>query len=318
MAVVSGSAAAIGAGLLGAGGSFIQAREQADAISDAQHAQTQANQQALNLFREIYNDQSDRLEPFRQFDLQRLDAMGEILGFSPVGQSAQQAPTPAQNYLAQQPDVARAAQNLSPRNQSFIAGRGFDANSDGQISPQEFANYHYETHGRNEGRTGFGNVQTVTAASQQPRNALAGSPAPSNVPGLFDSSIAGADRFNNSLFNPMAQNMFSDATNRLEANLSGQGLNFSGAHMQAQQNAAANISQQALGNYLNFLMGAPSTSSAANSQNAAAGAFGQQTGNALYNQGAIGAQSAYANAQNTNALLGNLTNLGGFALGAFG
>lgn len=60
---------------------------------------------------------------------------------------------PAQRYLQMYPDVMREAQRQAGfgfRNDGVP--RSFDANRDGRLSPDEYAQWHYQNYGQNEGR----------------------------------------------------------------------------------------------------------------------------------------------------------------------
>ena len=131
-----------------------------------------------------------------------------------------------------------------------------------------------------------------------------------------DPSVNGADRFNNSLFNSIFTTNFNRDRDRVDNNLAGQGLLFSGARMNAVENSRANNFQNALSSYLNFGMGAPTQGAVqmgVNNNNQ----FAANT-NALTQQGANNAsQSAYARANNNNNLMGNIFNTGAYALGAY-
>lgn len=132
------------------------------------------------------------------------------------------------------------------------------------------------------------------------------------------SDVRGADRFNNSLFNALYRNDFSRERDRVDQNLAGSGLLFSGARMNAVENARANTFQNALAQFLNFGLGAPSSGPATNATVNNATQFGNQYAGINASNADARAQGAYANANNNNALLGNLFNLGGFALGGLG
>jgi hypothetical protein len=138
-------------------------------------------------------------------------------------------------------------------------------------------------------------------------------------PNMNADSSAGAlarsqDRFGNSLIGQALEGQLIDTRNQIDGNMSAMGNVYSGARMQAQQDAAVRQGLNATGMYGNFLLGSPSMN-ATNQTTAAGGAYAANSGNIL----ALGAQNAsntaYARAQNNNALVGGLANMGGYALG---
>tara|TARA_R100001086_G_scaffold249474_1_gene189316 strand:- start:4820 stop:5380 length:561 start_codon:yes stop_codon:yes gene_type:complete len=89
---------------------------------------------------------------------------------------------PRQSYLNRYPDLMNAyqAQNIvSSPHLLRGGGKGTDTDGNGRISPLEFAQFHYDTMGRNEGRT-FG----APAKSPIPYmgNPFAQVPSPVQVP----------------------------------------------------------------------------------------------------------------------------------------
>lgn len=72
-------------GALGAGGSLLASRNNSRATEQATNAQLQGNQASLDLMERLYNQNRDDLSPFRDFELQRTNALGEIFGFDAVG-----------------------------------------------------------------------------------------------------------------------------------------------------------------------------------------------------------------------------------------
>lgn len=126
----------------------------------------------------------------------------------------------------------------------------------------------------------------------------------------------GADRFNNSLFNAVFTNDFNRDRSRVQSNLANSGLLYSGVTANAIENSRANNFQNALQQYLNFGLGAPTQGAiqmGVNNNNQ----YAANT-NALTQQGAnFAGQSAFARADNNNNLVNNLFNTGAYALGAF-
>ncbi len=313
------TAALIGGAALGVGGSLVAANEQSDAIRDAQRAQGQSTNQALQLQRETRDMQMAAFEPFRQYGIQQANAMGEILGFNPVSDSTNFAASgavpganraggfdPYADYYDRNPDIGSP---LSAANRQHLTRLGFDTNGDGELSPSEVGRAHYTMHGRAEGRTL--NETDPNAPSGPPTN-------PDGTPITQESQQQAArERFDGSLFNQALQGQLGRASTGVDNVLSASGAGvYSGAREQAQANTAADLGMSALNAYTNFMMGSPNTTGAQGISNAA-GSYGANASNLAIQQGQNAANSAYASAANTANLTNNLTNLAGFGLGAF-
>lgn len=112
-------------------------------------------------------------------------ASGSYGALSPMQQreqAAQQNTNQYQAYLDANPDLmAHYSQNNIANSPHLLGGggRGADLDGNGVISPAEFGQYHYETHGRNEGR-----------ALPEVQNAFAQTPAPSGGSGSAGGAIA--------------------------------------------------------------------------------------------------------------------------------
>lgn len=185
------TAAILGSAAIGAGAGLISAREQSDAISDAQRAQDQGNREALQYARETRDMQLGLAEPFRQFGIQQANFLGEIFGFDPVGMDSQytppandaggQAPLPGQTdpvvaqqnqyaqYVNQNPDLVNEwnAFLTRPGGRTFGPNlpASYDLNGDGNLSVDEYGAFHFDRFGRGEGRTLPGQVAANDAAS---------------------------------------------------------------------------------------------------------------------------------------------------------
>jgi hypothetical protein len=159
--------AIIGSAILGAGASMAGASRSASAARDATAAQTAAANQQLALNREIYYDQRGLQQPYLQAGYQALygnsglmNLLGHAGGSTQAGTAAPAnafasgtygtgtigAPQSGPDwdaYLQANPDVA----------QSFAqAVRTPHLRNLGITTPQQYAEYHYNTHGRGEGR----------------------------------------------------------------------------------------------------------------------------------------------------------------------
>ena len=88
-----------------------------------------------------------QLSPYAQQGLGANPLINSLLGIATPGEVSYQA------YLDANPDVA--AHYETAKNKPHMtrgAGSAYDLNGDGNISPTEWAQYHYETHGKGEGR----------------------------------------------------------------------------------------------------------------------------------------------------------------------
>jgi hypothetical protein len=371
-------------GALGIGSSIMQSNSQNSAARNATAATQASTDQQTALYRDIYNQQRADYAPFRQYELQQANAMGELFGFDPVGQPANgnaqpggfgqgQAGPDYGGYVNANPDLAREYNALGSRPGGYAFGpnlpQSYDANGDGSVGREEYGQFHFDRYGQNEGRSvpqmnqgaqfgvnalmqggngGAGNMSGIGMASLpqggsiqggqqgapqqqmnpldpnklQPQSVVGANPAASTAqpgqasssPPIFDSALGGADRFNNSLFNPLARTEFNTQRDNIDNNLAKDGAVYSSARQNAIQIAGNNSISNNLGVYLNTLMGSPSM----NATNASANAgqnFGAQTGNALNQQGAYQAQSAYNQGQNSADMWGGIGSAGAFALG---
>lgn len=204
--MVWGIAAAAGIGALG---SIFSANEQSDAASDAARAQTQAANNQIDLYRDIYEDQRNLQQPYYQAGLQAMygsNGLMNLLGYTqPSGSAPQQSGAQPQGgqpqnafsqyasgsygatspqaaaqqesdqfmgYVQGNDDLLSAFNNLTPKDIRDIASTQYDADGDGRISMSEYGNFQYDRYGASEGRQ---------LPSAQPQNAFASTPAPNIV-----------------------------------------------------------------------------------------------------------------------------------------
>lgn len=172
------SAATLGAAAIGAGATLYAGSQAKKASNKALDAQTQANNQQLQLQREQM-ERAERLnEPFRQGGLSAFDQLLREYNLAPQptaqpqaagGVGAPQAPAPTAPaapgpdgaaYLQANPDVQAEFQ----RNMASGKGREYLA-SIGADTPEGFAQWHYQTFGQSEGRA---MPQTQPAAAEAP------------------------------------------------------------------------------------------------------------------------------------------------------
>ncbi len=341
------TAAILGSAAIGAGASIAGSRAQSSAARNA--AQTAQNATDANnaTALQIFNQQTTLNEPFRQYEIQQRNALGEVLGFDPVGQSAGAgmpaggqvgaSPNAFGAYVNQNPDLQQEYQALGSRPGGYAFGpnlpQSYDANGNGQVDPAEYGQFHYNQFGQSEGRqlpTMAGNQGGPAGATIPAASAAALSPQVQDTQGvtdsvatttgatqgLFDSSIGGADRFNNSLFNPLAQTMFNTDRDRIDANLANSGLLYDGVRQTAVQEAGNRSAQNALSMYLNTIMGSPSTQ-ATNNLTTAAGNYGSNVMNNTTSGANALMAAQQAQGQSQADMWGNLATAGGSALGAF-
>ena len=338
--------ATLGAAGIGAATSIASSNATSSAARNA--AQTARDNTADNnaTALQIFNQQTALNEPFRQYEIQQRNALGEILGFDPVGQT-QGATSPAvpgaqaqpsgnafSAYLDQNPDLAQEYQSFGSRPGGYAFGpnlpNSYDANGNSRVDPAEYGQFHFENFGQNEGRQlpnmavnqgapvaatipVKSTVQVQDTQGVTDPNATTANPA---TPALFDSSIGGADRFNNSLFNPMARTTFNTARDRIDANLANSGMLYDGVRQTAVQEAGNRSLQNALAMQINTIMGSPSTQ-ATNNMTTAAGNYGAN----VMNNNTAGAnalmQSQQMQGQANADMWGGIGSAAGFGLGAF-
>ena len=148
--------AIIGAGVLGAGASLYGASKQAGAAKDAAKAQAQANSEAIQLQREGRENAERVLTPYVSRGNEAFSLMAPHLGMggatTPTGQSSQimypqtalggtQGGSQWSGYLQANPDVLKHYQTLTPQQRAKFP------------TAEAFAQYHYSTVGRAEGRS---------------------------------------------------------------------------------------------------------------------------------------------------------------------
>lgn len=194
-------------------GGFFQGRAADQAADSVERSQNRA----IDLYERIYEDQMGRNEPFRQLELQQANAFGELFGFDPVGQPAQSGQSQPQNafvapqganeygaYVLENPDLYRAFNGLSGSNERSIGRQGYDLNGDGNLSLEEYGQFHFDRHGRGEGR------ELPNAFAASPTNATAGlgrdltMPTTTGQPAQA-ANDGGRSRFENSIFYDLGQ-----------------------------------------------------------------------------------------------------------------
>lgn len=312
--------------IAGVGGSILRSNAQKSAAKSASRTAQNVSDQETALHRGIYQTQRQDLAPFRQDELNRRNAIGELFGFDPVGVAQ---PRPANDRVPGMGAVSNrnALANYFANNSMF--GGAFNPSN---LSRAEFA----------DGPAGLaspGGVPTNAIADMAPtgappshQNAMMSklpvqdqpNPAamgaandaatPDGRPALFDSSLPGADRINNSLFADVAQAGYNRQMDRIDASLGDEVFN--GGRLNAAARAAVDNKGNALNAYLSTLMNVPPTP-ATNAGVNAAGAYGANVGNSLGNMGNAMMQSAYQRGNANASMWGDIGSAVGFGLGSF-
>lgn len=314
--------AIVGSAILGAGTSLLGANKASKAAKTAAQAQSDAAQKQVDLSREIYYDQRGLQQPYYQAGLQGMygnAGLMNLLGHTTPGgtSGAPQTQTPATNvfasgtygagqvsqpqsgsnwdaYLQANPDVmqAWASASQTPHLKSM-----------GITTPQQWAEYHYNTAGKAEGRE---------LPQYQPQNVFAqgtgqqGTAQPANVTDQSQTTpTSDVGPMTETLRQtPGYQFLQDEATRSVENSFASRGKLMSGAAMTALQDRAMGLAdntyQQAVNN--NFNLANLGMGSAAQMQSAG-NVFAANAGNAYGNMGAATANGAInqANAWNAGA-----------------
>lgn len=280
---------AIVGGALGLGGSLLSSRSQSRAADRAATATENASREQVALARDIYNQQRQDLEPFRQQELARANALGEVFGFAPVGQS-QPNPQPQSGASFSFPGFSGANfQGMNGNNRGFVNLEDF--------GPGEF-------YARPDGGGSFG------SAPGRVTNSETTTPTPT----MEEQQNAARERFEGSMFMD-AFNIGRDRDeSRINSGLAAQGLAFSGANLQAQADATADRYASTFNSYMSALMGQAPQTATANTNNAAAN-FASGANAAIAQRGAGQAQSAYARGDASAGVGSTIAGMGGFLWG---
>jgi hypothetical protein len=335
--MISTAAAIIGSSVLGAGASAYGASKQSSAAKKGAAAQKDAANQTLAMQQEIYNDQRALQQPYYQAGLQGLygqsgimDLLGKGGGGQPMGQSAPQGVPQLQtgqpnyasgnygvsqmgqqsgpnwsNYLQQNPDIGQHYNTLTPQQRQQYP------------TPEAFAEYHYNTVGKTEGRQGAYPTQQPPA-----QNALAGQ-STSQVGTAQPVTQSAPQSMTDSLRSTPGYQFLQDEAQRgVENSFASRGKLLSGSSMNALNERTLGLAdqtyQQSVNNNFNLAnmgMGAAAQIQGAGSQ------YGANAGNALANignataNGAMGQANAWnAGAQGVgNALMGGVGMYGGYS-----
>jgi hypothetical protein len=283
MALGTLGAIALGASAIGG---IANAAQSGSASRRAVDASTQATQENNALAREIYGQNRQTLAPFVNQGTAATSYINQLLG---IAQPQQQQPQMggmgggfnADAYLQQNPDVA---QEFGRQNQ--------------YQTPQSYAQFHYDTYGKNEGR-------------QAPM--MGGSLTPTAPAG---DAMQGFDAFRNSTGYNFRVN---EGQRAITNNAAVRGMLNSGATLKGLTRFGQDIGSQEFGNYLNTLLGQQSLgANAASAQAGQATNFSSQVqANNAANASNVG-NAALARAGNNTQFLNSLLGAGAYALGGRG
>jgi hypothetical protein len=202
----------------------------------------------------MLQDNIARFNPYSQVGTQATGLISSLLGMGGTPGQANYS-----GYLANNPDVA-ASYASTIKQPHFVkgAGRAADRDGSGDISPEEYAQYHYEQFGKTEGRelpTSGGTSDTSgaealsrfresTGYQDQLSAALGGTTANAAARGLLGSSGTGKTFQNNAA--QIAQGSFGNFLNNLMGQ-QGVGLQATGSQAELGQNMANFLGQNILG-----------------------------------------------------------------------
>lgn len=291
-------------------GGEISRRENEDAIKDASREQSQSIDRALNLTRDIFDQQVELSAPFRQAGINQANFVGEITGFSPVGDAA-----PTANAMAapQAPVNAGGPQNALSGLAAFSGQRSAPGESvmpylDGS-NPAPNRTLDAQPGPDGTFRATFARATPEAMTSPGTAAPTPAAPAGTNLVNGVD--VAAQDRarqrWEGSLFNDALQGSLDRVATGVDANFAAMGNVYSGAHQAARADAAARHTLPYLNSYISAGLGQPSTAGAQMTSNALS-QFGSSAGNLYLQQGQVGANSAFQNALNTNDFLQGIGN----------
>jgi hypothetical protein len=230
-----GTAAAIGLGVAGVG-SALGARSQSKAAGKAADTSAQVARENNALARDIYGQNKGILDPYVQRGNAAGGTMNALLGLG--GQAAQ--PNVLSQYQGPNPDSS-AMGSRGVWDQYLTANpdvyQGWQDTGQAFRTPQEYAEFHYNRFGRNEGRA----LPTATMGQ-------VGQTTPGQTP--QQAANEAFDIFKNSTGYQFRVN---EGNRALNAGWAGGGTLQSGAAGKAFQQFGQNIASQEFGNYMNYL-----------------------------------------------------------------
>lgn len=273
-------AAVVAAGI-GAAGAVGGAVISSNASKSAAKANQQAADQATALQRETRDMNIQTLAPWQQSGMAANNQINALLGLNvPQAQPGQMGGANWNAYLQQNPDVMQGFQQT---------GQAFG-------SPQEYAAWHYQNYGQNEGRQFPGQMGAQGTTT--------------------DSARAAFDQFRNSTGYQFRLGQGMDAVN---SGYAGRGMIKSGDAMKAINDYGQGMASAEFGNYMGLLQGqAGAGLSAANAQAGVSTNAANNMGNIALQNGSNQANAALLRAQSTGQLVNSLATIGGGLAGQFG
>jgi hypothetical protein len=290
------AAGAVAAGTIG--GAVISSSAQKKAAKQANAAQQQATDAQLQLGREninfqqgIYNQNRALLSPFVDRGNVAGQSINALLGLPAAQATPQPAQSYAQSYSPGQPTNSMWDAYLSAN--PDVAAESRRVTADGEFSsPEDYAAWHYQHYGQNEGRQ-LPQPQTAPVAAQEPVATTTTAQQPLDAAGAFNNFANSAGM----------QFQLQQGENAINNGYAAKGQLQSGAALKGLQNYGQ---QTALNNYflpyLGLLGGQQATGAQAGSAIAGVGSnFGNTVSN-IYGQQGNAIQSG-ANAASNAALL---------------
>lgn len=253
------------------GGAVLGSKSQNKAADKALAASNYAADQSAAVLRENYDKSAQALAPWQNSGLAANNQINALLGLSvPQAQPGQMAGD-WNAYLQQNPDVMQGFQQT---------GQAFG-------SPQEYAKWHYQNYGQNEGRQ-FPGQQTGTQGT------------------TTDAARAAFDQFRNSTGYQFRLGQGMDAVN---SGYAGAGTLKSGAALKAINEYGQNFASNEFGNYMGMLGNQQGIGfNAASAQAGVSQNMGNSLANIAMNKGENAANAALSK---TNGLANGLSLLGG-------
>lgn len=250
-----------------------------DAANKSRDAIVDGNREATALARTQYDQTRADYAPYREFGYDAINGpngLRALLGLGPQSATPSIAPVSSASgfdanlYLQANPDVAAHWNTLTAAQKRQYP------------TPQAYASYHYDTHGRLEGRP----IGPASAPA-------AGTPA-----GATPAPAAGGNGITQALRStPGYQFQMDEGTRAIESSLAARGLSNSGAAQKALQKFGQGVADQTYGQAVDRLFQAANVGSGAQAQVTSAGStYATTAGNAAVNKGFANSDRAISRA----------------------
>ena len=306
--------AIIGSAILGAGASAYGASKQSAAAKKGAAEQSAAADQSLALQTRIYDEGVKRQEPYYQAGLQGLygqNGVMALLGNNSPQMGGVQQPQNAlavggtnyasgtygapqqggpnwSNYLQQNPDIGQHYNTLTPQQKQQYP------------TPEAFAEYHYNTVGKGEGRQGAYQQPQATNALAGQGTGQVGTAQPVSQPAATPS---GQGAMTDTLRQTPGYQFLQDESKRqVENSFASRGKLLSGGAMNALNDRTLGIADQTYQQAVNNQFQVANLGMGAAAQTQAAGnSYANGASNALMNSANATANGAYGQANAWNA-----------------